>query len=250
MAAKKPIALIHSALGKAGAWRGVLNALGGSLTTYNIELPGHGLAEPWDRSRDFSEQALEIALTEMPSDPVPLIGHSYGAALALRLAVERPYRVSSLVLIEPVFFAAAKGRWGHDKMRRDMGPFEKKMGAAPFATAAKEFHALWGDGRAWSELPGDVKSYITDRIELVPAGNSLLMDDRSGVLRPGRLEDLEMPVTFVDGGASHPVIADVISELGDRIADAEWITVPDAGHMVPLTHPELVVQAIRDRLFV
>ena len=46
------------------------------------------------------------------------------------------------------------------------------------------------------------------------------------------------------------MIADVISELGDRIADAEWITVPDAGHMVPLTHPELVVKAIRDRLFV
>lgn len=250
MAVKKPIALIHSALGKAGAWRGFLNALGGSLSPYTIELPGHGLAEAWDRDRDFTEQALEIALSEMPSDAVPLVGHSYGAALALRLAVERPYRVSSLVLIEPVFFAAAKGRWGLDKLDRDMAAFDKKMKAAQFATAAKEFHALWGDGRQWSELPAETRSYIVDRIELVQAGNPLLRDDRTGVLKPGRVEALDVPVTFVDGGESHPVIADIISELGDRLHDAEWVTVPGAGHMVPLTHPELVARAVEGRLFV
>lgn len=250
MAPKKPIALIHCGLGKAGNWRGLLNALGGGFTAHNIELPGHGLAEDWDRSRDFTEQALEIALTEMPSTPVPLIGHSYGAALALRLAVERPYRVSSLVLIEPTLFAAAKGRWGYDKVVRDMAAFDKKMKAAQFATAAKEFFALWGDGRSWNDLNGEQKSYILDRIETIPAGNPLLMEDRSGILKPGRIEALEIPVTFVDGGNSHPVIADIISELGDRMRDAEWLTVPDAGHMVPITHPELVAKAIKDRLFV
>jgi pimeloyl-ACP methyl ester carboxylesterase len=248
MAPKKPIAFIHCGLGKAGNWRGLINALGSGLTVHNIELPGHGLAEDWDRSRDYTEQALEIALSEMPSDAVPLIGHSYGAALALRLAVERPYRVSSLVLIEPVLFAAAKGRWGYDKAMRDLEPFEKKMKAAQFATAAKEFFALWGGGTAWSDLSADQKAYIMDRIETIPAGNSLLKDDRSGILQPGRIEALEIPVTFVDGGESHPVIADIISELGDRMKDAEWLTVPDAGHMVPVTHPELVAKGIRDRL--
>ena len=57
-----------------------------------------------------------------------------------------------------------------------------------------------------------------------------------------------MPVTFVDGGDSHPVISEIISTIGDRIRDAEWLTVPNAGHMVPITHPELVAKAIRDRL--
>ena len=250
MAPKRSIAFIHCGLGKAGNWRGVINALGGGLTVHNIELPGHGLAEDWDRSRDFTGQAVGIALAGMPGTPVPLIGHSYGAALALRLAVERPYRVSSLVLIEPTLFAAAKGRWGYDKVVRDLEPFDRKMKAAQFATAAKEFYALWGDGRAWNDLNAEQKSYILDRIEIIPAGNRLLMDDWSGILKPGRLEALEIPVTFVDGGNSHPVIADIISELGDRMRDAEWLTVPDAGHMVPITHPELVAKAIKGRLFV
>lgn len=250
MGVKTPLALIHCALGKAANWRGVLNALGPDVSPLKIELPGHGLAEDWDRTRDFSDQALEILLSELPTDPVPVIGHSFGAVLALRLAVERPYRVSSLILIEPVFFAAAKGRWGYDKVLRDLEPFDKKMKAAQFATAAKEFHMLWGDGRDWSELSADQKAYIVDRIELVPAGNPLLLEDRPGLLRPGRLEALDMPVTFVDGGESHPVIADIISELGDRIADAEWVTIPEAGHMVPLTHPDLVVKAAEGRILV
>ena len=250
MAAKSPLALIHCALGKASNWRGFLNALGPGVSPLQIELPGHGLAEDWDRSRDYADQALEIALGELPTDPVPIVGHSFGAVLALRIAVERPYRVSSLVMVEPVFFAAAKGRWGHDKAMRDMAAFDKKMKAAQFATAAKEFHAMWGEGRPWSDLSADQKSYIVDRIELIPAGDTLLRNDRPGLLKPGRLEKLEMPVTFVDGGDSHPVMADIISELGDRIPDAEWVTVPEARHMLPVTHPEMLAQAVEGRLFV
>jgi len=250
MAAKAPIALIHCKLGKAGNWRRFLDALNTPVSPLLIELPGHGLAPEWDESREYSDQALELALEEMPNEPVPLIGHSFGAVLALRLAVERPYRVSSLILIEPVFFAAVEGRWAHGKVKRDLSGFEAKMKAGQYATAAKNFHQVWGDGTPWDEIPGEAKSYLTDRIELVPAGNPLLYDDISDVLKPGRLEELDMPVTFIDGGESHPVIAEIITTIGDRIPDAEWITVPKAGHMVPITHPEQVVEAIGDRLFV
>ena len=250
MAAKAPIALIHCKLGKAGNWRKFLEALNTPVSPLLIELPGHGLAPDWDESREYSDQALELALDEMPSEPIPLIGHSYGAALALRLAVERPYRVSSLILIEPVFFAAVEGRWAFDKMKRDLSGFESKMKSSQYAMAAKEFQSVWGDGTEWNDIPTDAKSYFTNRIGLVPAGNGLLFDDMPGVLRPGRLEELDMPVTFIDGGNSHPVIAEIISTIGDRIPDAEWVTVPEAGHMVPITHPDKVVEAIGDRLFV
>lgn len=250
MAVKTPLALIHCALGKASNWRPLLNVMPRPVSPLLIELPGHGLAENWDKTRDFADQALELALEEMPSDPVPLIGHSFGAVLALRIAVERPYRVSSLVLIEPVFFAAVKGRWAFDKVERDLAPFAKKVAAAEHAMAAREFHKLWGDGTPWNEMPAERRSYIVDRVPLIPAGNTLLFDDRPGLLKPGRLEELTMPVTFIDGGDTHPVIPEIISTVGDRIPDAEWVTIPKAGHMVPITHPELVLEAMGDRLFV
>jgi len=191
MAVKSPLALIHCALGRASNWRPFLNALERPVSPLLIELPGHGLAEDYDPSRDFADQAIEIAIDEMPSDP----------------------------------------------------------SSAEHATAAKEFHAIWGDGRSWGDLTPDQRAYIVDRIPLIPPGDTLIVQDRSNILSPGRLEDLEMPVTFVDGGDSHPSIPEIISTLGDRIPNAEWVTVPDAGHMVPITHPERVVEAIGQRLF-
>lgn len=250
MAIKAPLALIHAALGKASNWRPFLNLIERPISPLLIELPGHGLAEDYETSRDYSDQAVELALEEMPSDPVPLIGHSFGAAIALRIAVERPYRVSSLVLVEPVFFAAVKGRWAFEKVERDLAPFAKKMDAGQLATAAKEFHGIWGDGSAWSDLTTEQRGYIVERIGLIPPGNPLIMEDRPGLLKPGRLEAMDMPVTFVDGGDTHPVIPEIISTIGDRIPDAEWVTVPKAGHMLPITHPNRLVEAIGDRLFV
>ncbi|MCG6884739.1 MAG: alpha/beta hydrolase [Silicimonas sp.] len=247
---KQPLALIHAGLGRAANWRPFLNEIDRPVSPLLIELPGHGLAEKYDTSRDFADQAVELAIEEMPSDPVPLIGHSFGAVLALRIAVERPYRVSSLVLVEPPFFAAVKGRWAYEKIERDLAGFTKKMASAEHANAAKEFHAIWGDGTPWNELSGEARAYMVDRIPLIPPGNTLLFDDRPGLLREGRLEELEMPVTFVDGGDSHPVISEIISTIGDRIPDAEWVTVPGAGHMLPITHPARLVEAIGDRLFV
>ena len=249
MAGKAPLALIHCALGKAAAWRPFLNALPGSVSPLLIELPGHGLADDWDETRDYADQAAELALDEMPSDAVPLIGHSFGAVVALKIAMERPYRVSSLVLVEPVFFAAVKGRWAHDRLMRDLAPFEKRISAGEVATAVKDFHAVWGE-KPWEDLSSEDKAYLMERIHLVPPGDTLIRDDRPGLLDPGRLEELDIPVTFVDGGESHPVIAEIISTIGDRIPDAEWVTVPGARHMLPLTHPERLVEAVEGRLFV
>ncbi len=249
MAAKKPLALIHCGLGKASNWRPMLNAMDPSVSPLLIELPGHGLADDWDESRDYTDQAVEIALDEMPSEPVPLIGHSLGAAIALRIAVERPYRISSVVLIEPVFFAAVKGRWAYDKLLRDQAAFEKHAVASESAMAAKEFHKLWGEGD-WNDLPSEQRSYIVNRVGLIPKANPLLFEDRPGLLSPGRLEAVDVPVTFVDGGATHPIISEIIGTIGDRFQNAEWVSIPDAGHMLPLTHPELLVTAMEGRLFV
>ena len=57
------------------------------------------------------------------------------------------------------------------------------------------------------------------------------------------MEKLDIPVTFIDGENTHPVIPEIISTIGDRIPDAEWVSIKGAGHMVSITHPEQVVEA-------
>jgi len=211
-------------------------------------LPGHGTAADWDQSRDFSDQAIEIALEALPPEPVPLIGHSLGAVIALRLAVEKFYRVSSLIMIEPVFFAAVKGTDVGDKAVRDTAPFVRKLQDGSAALAAREFVKLWGDGTPWDDIPEARRRYMVDRIALVAAADPLLWEDNPELLRTGRLEEIDVPVTLVEGRKSHPVVPAIVDALGRRISDAEGITVPGAGHMVPVTHASVVAKAIRERI--
>ncbi|MBT8414232.1 MAG: alpha/beta hydrolase, partial [Boseongicola sp.] len=244
----RPIGFIHSALADASAWDGLIAALDMDIEPVRIELPGHGAADNWDLTRDYSDQALEIALDALPPEPVPLVGHSLGAVIALRLAVEKFYRVSSLVMIEPVFFAAMKGTDVGDKAARDMAPYRRKLQEGSDAMAARAFVTMWGNGTPWDEMPEARRRYIVDRIGLVEAANDLLWEDRPGLLRPGRLEEIEVPVTLVEGGKTHPVVPAIIDALGRRIPNAEGITVPGAAHMVSVTHPKVVAEAIRARL--
>ena len=244
----KPLALIHGGLMHGRVWEPFLKALNLDVDPILIELPGHGDAEEWDRTRNITDQAIEIATAAMPRHAVPLIGHSYGAAVALRLAVERPGRVSSLVLIEPVFYAAVRGGYRYDKLLRDMTPIMKKAEAGQSYTAARQFMEMWGDGQGWDSLPQRVKTYAVDRIGHIMAGEPFLWEDPSGVLKPERIEELDIPVTLVEGAQSHPIVTEIVDALGRRMQDAEGITIPGANHMVPLTHPMPVAEAVRDRL--
>ena len=244
----KPLGFIHCGLADARAWDGLIEALALDVDPVLIELPGHGTAEDWDETRDFSDQAIEIALEALPSEPVPIIGHSLGAVIALRLAIEKFYRVSSLVMIEPVFFAAVAGTDVGDKAARDNAPYKRKLKAGSPAMAARTFFELWGNGRPWDELPEDQRRYMVDRIGLIGAGDALLWEDLPELLRPGRLEEIDVPVTLVEGAKTHPVVPAIVDALGRRISGAEGITVPGAGHMVPVTHPSVVAEAIRGRI--
>ena len=244
----KPLGLIHGGLLHGRAWDPFLDALKLDVDPIRIELPGHGDAEDWDDTRDYNDQALEIALAALPSAPVPLVGHSYGAVVALRLAVERPARVSSLVLIEPVFYAAIAGDFLFEKMKRDMAKIARKVSEGQAFTAARQFMDIWGDGSDWADVPAHVKSYATERMELIMATEGLVWDDLPGVLAPGRLEALEMPVTLVEGGASPNIIPEIVNALGRRFKDGEGITVPEANHMLAVTHPVPVAEAVRERL--
>ena len=81
--------------------------LGDQLRMAAPDLLAHGAGPEADRNRDFHDQATKAAELHMAEVPVHLIGHSFGATLALRLAIEAPARVRSLTLIEPVLFCAA-----------------------------------------------------------------------------------------------------------------------------------------------
>lgn len=237
---------LHCSLAHGGAWGAVAERLADALTVTLPDLPGHGRSGAWTPDcppiHDLST-AIARALAE--PGPVDLIGHSFGATVALRLALEAPGLVRSLTLVEPVLFAAAQGTAAFDAFFAGNTAFGDRIAAGDAAGAAAWFHALWGGGTAFDALPAPQRAYIAARIHLIPTANAALVADAAGLLAPGRLEAVACPVALIEGAASPPIIAAIQAVLAARMPAARRTVVAGAGHMVPITHPDAVAQAIR-----
>jgi 2-succinyl-6-hydroxy-2,4-cyclohexadiene-1-carboxylate synthase len=70
--------------------------LAGGHELWTLDLPGHGSAGALRASLDDTADLVADAL---PAEPVALGGYSFGARVALHVALRHPERVSSLVLL-------------------------------------------------------------------------------------------------------------------------------------------------------
>ena len=231
---------LHCSLAHGGAWAGFSEGLQRvSLTA--PDMLGHGRSGDWDGVSDFHSGATRQAmalLAAMPDGPVHLIGHSFGATVALRMALEDPDRIASLTLFEPVLFCAARAAGGPAFAGHiaQLAGFEQALAAGDRLAAAEAFHAIWGRGEAFETLPPAQAAYIIQRIGLITAQNPVLNDDAAGLLTYGRLESLGVPVLLAQGAGSPAIIDAIATELARRLPQVRRATVPGAGHMLPITH--------------
>lgn len=237
--------MIHCSLSHSGSWGGVARYLSGALHMTAFDMPGHGRSGAWDGRGEVQQVTTEIAST-FCEGPTDVIGHSFGATVALRLAVERPDLVRSLVLIEPVIFTVARIdapdiHAGHEAA---FAPFIAALAAGDRSMAAKEFTGIWGDGTPWDQVPEAQKALLAGQIHLIEAGAQALNDDPGGLLTPGVLEALACPVLLLEGSASPPVIPAINEGLAARLPDVDRAVIAGAGHMLPITHAAQVSNEI------
>jgi pimeloyl-ACP methyl ester carboxylesterase len=242
--ARRVLAL-HCSLSHGGIWRGVAEHLAREVTLIAPDLPGHGKSPDWDGVADFQDACL-AAVHPLLDGYMDVVGHSFAATVALRLAQEHPGRVRRLCLIEPVLFAAARmddpaAFAGNTEASRG---FRAALAEGDMALAARLFNRLWGDGRPWETLPPHTRAYITERMRIIPGQDASLVDDRAGLLAPERLARVGVPV-LLRGDRSPPVTAAINAALAARLPEAREAVIAGAGHMAPLTHPQEVAGALR-----
>ncbi len=236
-----PAVMAHCALARHDVLLPLAEAIGGQVTLF--DMPGHGRSADWDGKQDY--QTLVTACVAACCDgPTHLIGHSYGATAALRLAVEHQEFVNRLTLIEPVYFAAAKGTPEHAAHAKSFRPFVSAMLMGDETRAAELFNDLWG-ATPWGSIPVRLQRYLVDRIHLIVAGGGPIEEDADGIMTPERLSNVNVPVTLIRGAATQPVIGGIHESLATRLPDAVDHVVPGAAHMVPITHMPEVAAIIR-----
>lgn len=230
---------LHCSLAHGRVWAGLSRALPG-LTLHAPDLPGHGESPDWDGTDDYHDHCTAQSLTLLQGlatqGPVDLLGHSFGATLALRLALERPDLVRSLTLFEPVLFCAARQEPEFSGFLDAQAGYDAAAKAGDWPKAARLFNETWGSGEGWSTLPDTLRGYLTARMPLVTSCDAVLLHDSAGLLAANRLETITQPVLLAEGMLSPPIVGAVMRVLVARITNARHHRVAGAGHMLPITH--------------
>jgi len=238
------VLLLHCTMGSLGAWRGLIDCFPSNYRFTAFDMPGHGKSGEWGDQGDFHTYGTEIAKTFLGS-PKHLIGHSFGGSIALRLALELPEMVRSLVLIEPVmmnlvFLDNPAFKEIYD---RDHRLYYEAFETGNYDKAAQAFYVHWGDGRAWQDLPERSRNLMINKIRMIRAGEDSVYGDRYGFCQKARLGAIDLPVLLIEGGRSHSSVAKINDALERRLQKTSRVCIHSASHMVPITHPKETAMA-------
>lgn len=236
--ARQALAL-HCMLAHGEVWRPVAEHMPG-VTMTAPDLPSHGASANWDGVNDMHDACIAGLLPFLGDERIDLIGHSFGATLALRLAVEQPALIRTLTLIEPVYFAVLKEAAPRvlEEHLVTARPYSDAIAAGDYATGVQRFTEIWGSGVPWESMTAAAREYLVDRTYLVPAQYPAIFEDRQAILMPERLAGVTVPTLLVRGDQSLALTGYINDALAERLPNSRQATIMGAGHMAPITHAE------------
>jgi pimeloyl-ACP methyl ester carboxylesterase len=241
------VVLLHSSGSSGRQWDGLMTALQSRYRLHAVDLHGHGSTPAWvgqHRMRLEDDLALMQPLVRS-AGRVHLVGHSYGGALALKLAALMPERVASVTVYEPVLF-----RLLLDYQPRDRATTEVLVAAQSIrnwfelghsARAAQRFVDFWSGDGAWARLPPVPQQLIAARIGAVIGHFDALFNDS---LTRNALSQLDMPTLCMTGNQTRPAPRRIGELLRYALPRATHEFVAQAGHMGPMTHARAIAWRI------
>jgi pimeloyl-ACP methyl ester carboxylesterase len=251
------VLLLHGALATHHDWLcGPAGALAERARVTLVDRPGHGLSRRPRFVGTPRDQAGQIAagLDRLGIGRSVVVGHSFGALVALALAELLPERVEALVLVAPLAFPEPRPiEHGLLAPRSTplVGPVLSRIGAlSGFDRAALE----WLQALMFSpdEVPGPWKrsfpyEQVLDADTLVHEG-----EDAAAVLplSPAGTIDLsriEAPVQVLVGSGDRIVERERQGKaLARLLRNGRLAEIEGAGHMLHHSHPDFVLDAVQE----
>lgn len=208
------------------------------------DLLGSGANPPWTGPFTLQLDVDHLIEALAPHAPLDLVGHSYGGALALMLALQRPDLVRRVVAYEPPLMGPlATGADEDRELLASIGPAGADPAVAGTETWLEAFVDWWNGPGAWAALGEPV------RAEFVRVGPKVAAEVLGLAADPLRLADyaqLQVPVTLIRGDQTPAAVAESLRRVG-ALPNVRSVQI-DGGHMAPVTHPERLIPVVRAAL--
>jgi pimeloyl-ACP methyl ester carboxylesterase len=248
---KGPFVIIaHCSSASHREWLPLIEALEPDWRVLAPDFIGYGRSGAWPEGKVFTVEADLAVLLELAKEteePIHLVGHSYGAALALEAARGLRSKVQSLTLVEPVAFNLLRV-----EHRPEWAEIEQ-LGVAVLTAvsngndrdAASAFMRYWLGRLRWWLSPEKFKAAITATIRKVALEFMILIETGA------RLSDyasVTAPTLLIVGGKTRAPARAVVDMLSSALPNATMTVLKGAGHMSPFTHPSEVNRLIAGHL--
>jgi len=243
------VVLLHSSAATQRQWDGVREYLGQGYRVIAPNLMGYGGTDglPHKGACRLSDETRVIrGFIESFGEDVHLVGHSYGGALALRLALEDSSKLLSLTLIEPVaFFVLREGN------ERDRSHFREVANVAEgvIKSAADSSHidGLRGFVDYWNGTGAWNRCSLKKHEALRRVAPTIAMNFRTTMWESVSLDAfswMNVPTLVIRGGESTAPARRIAVKLVEMLPNASLHSYPNGGHMLPNSHPGDVAEAI------
>lgn len=246
--ARPTVICLHSSGGSGAQWSALRARLEPDADVLTPDFHGHGTG-PDARGLDAGIVAADAARVAGLAANAPggahLVGHSYGGAIALRVALHHPESVRSVAVYEPVAFRLLFDRYGHRAPAAEIVEIARSVrrrvagGDAPGAAAA--FVDYWSGRGAWAALAERVKAGIAARMRTIAAHFAGLAND---AVRLDDYRSLRVPVLLLCGRETRAPIRRIDELLRHALPGAVTGVLDAMGHMGPITHRHTVAERI------
>lgn len=233
----EPVLLLHSSGASSSQWRALAERLSARYRVVAPDLYGYGATAHWPGRGAFSlahEAEIVHALLGHVGEPAHLVGHSYGGAVALRVARLRSALLRSLTVIEPVAFHLLEDR---SEITAVAARVAQCVACGDYLGGFGSFFDYWCGPGSWDATPAAKRDAMAARLAKVA------LDFHATLNEPARLEDfggLPLPTLVLQGACSPLPTRRICEQLARVLPESQLATIEGAGHMAPLTHRDSV----------
>jgi pimeloyl-ACP methyl ester carboxylesterase len=243
----EPIVFVHGTLGDLNVFRTQAQTFATRFRVISYSRRYHPPNAP-PRAQDVYALSAHVAdlgalVKELKATPAHLVASSYGAYIALALAVDHPELVRSLVLGEPpVLPLLSRTAVGEATRQSTLRRVIEARKALESGNREEGLRLFAGPG-SFDNFPQSVR---TELVEKQAPALRLHLTELSALppLDCGDLGKLKLPTLLVTGERSPAMFLLITAELERCLEGESQVMVPDAGHGMHSDNPTFYNQTV------